>query len=316
MKILFIGDPHIKTDNHHEVDILLFELEKICKSIYFDRIIIGGDVMHYHERIFTQALNKTLHFINTLSTYAPVDILVGNHDMINNQQFLTSNHWLTIFYNHKNIYIIDKPVKRNINNFIFMLCPYVQNKRFIEALETVDQNWKECNVIFAHQEFKGCKMGAIVSIEGDEWNKEYPQVISGHIHDHQIIDNIYYPGTPLQHSFGDSDKRIVCYIDEKQHITTIDLDVPKKKIVKATLSTLPEIKESSTKIKLSATQEEFKIFKQTEQYKEYMEKGVKIQLEKVKIEIHSEQKTFQTILDDLITKDGNSLLKKIYKSIL
>lgn len=316
MKILFIGDPHIKTDNHHEVDILLSELEKICKSISFDRIIIGGDVMHYHERIFTQALNKTLHFINTLSTYAPIDVLVGNHDMINNQQFLTSNHWLTIFYNHQNIHIIDKPVKRNINNFIFMLCPYVQNKRFIEALETVDQNWKECNVIFAHQEFKGCKMGAIVSTEGDEWNKEYPQVISGHIHDHQIIDNIYYPGTPLQHSFGDSDKRIVCYIDEEQTITPIDLDVPKKKIVKATLSTLPEIKESSTKIKLSATQEEFKLFKQTEQYKEYMEKGVKIQLEKVKIEIHSDQKTFQTILDDLIIKDGNSLLKKIYKSIL
>lgn len=105
MKILFIGDPHIKTDNHHEVDILLSELEKICKSISFDRIIIGGDVMHYHERIFTQALNKTLHFINTLSTYAPVDVLVGNHDMINNQQFLTSNHWLTIFIIMK-IYIL------------------------------------------------------------------------------------------------------------------------------------------------------------------------------------------------------------------
>ena len=70
------------------------------------------------------------------------------------------------------------------------------------------------------------------------------------------------------------------------------------------------------KIKLSATQEEFKLFKQSEQYKEYIDKGVKIQLEKIKTEIHSDQKTFQTILDDLILKDGNSLLKKIYKSII
>jgi len=315
MKILFIGDPHIKTDNHIDIDILLSELEKICQSITFDLIIVGGDVMHYHERIFTQALNKTLHFIKTLSKYAPIDILVGNHDMINNQQFLTSNHWLNVF-SEKNISVIDKPIKKQIDKFIFMLCPYVFPGRFIEALETVDKNWQECNVIFAHQEFKGCKMGSIISVEGDEWKQEYPQIISGHIHDNQIINNIYYPGTPLQHSFGDSEKRIVCYIDENNKIINLDLNVPKKKIVKATLSTLPEIKETSMKIKLSATQEEFKLFKQSEQYKEYIDKGVKIQLEKTKSEIHSDQKTFQTILDDLILKDGNSLLKKIYKSII
>jgi len=315
MKILFIGDPHIKTDNHIDVDILLSELEKICQSITFDLIIVGGDVMHYHERIFTQALNKTLHFIKTLSKYAHIDILVGNHDMINNQQFLTSNHWLNVF-SEKNISVIDKPIKKQIDQFIFMLCPYVFPGRFIEALETVDKNWQECNVIFAHQEFKGCKMGSIISIEGDEWKQEYPQIISGHIHDNQIINNIYYPGTPLQHCFGDSEKRIVCYIDENNKIINLDLNVPKKKIVKATLSTLPEIKETSMKIKLSATQEEFKLFKQSDQYKEYIDKGVKIQLEKIKSEIHSDQKTFQTILDDLILKDGNSLLKKIYKSII
>jgi DNA repair exonuclease SbcCD nuclease subunit len=315
MKILFIGDPHIKTDNHIDVDILLSELEKICQSITFDLIIVGGDIMHYHERIFTQALNKTLHFIKTLSKYAHIDILVGNHDMINNQQFLTSNHWLNVF-SEKNISVIDKPIKKQIDKFIFMLCPYVFPGRFIEALETVDKNWQECNVIFAHQEFKGCKMGSIISVEGDEWKKEYPQIISGHIHDNQIINNIYYPGTPLQHSFGDSEKRIVCYIDENNKIINLDLNVPKKKIVKATLSTLPEIKETSMKIKLSATQEEFKLFKQSDQYKEYIDKGVKIQLEKTKSEIHSDQKTFQTILDDLILKDGNSLLKKIYKSII
>jgi len=315
MKILFIGDPHIKTDNHIDIDILLSELEKICQSITFDLIIVGGDIMHYHERIFTQALNKTLHFIKTLSKYAPIDILVGNHDMINNQQFLTSNHWLNVF-SEKNISVIDKPIKKQIDKFIFMLCPYVFPGRFIEALETVDKNWQECNVIFAHQEFKGCKMGSIISVEGDEWKQEYPQIISGHIHDNQIINNIYYPGTPLQHSFGDSEKRIVCYIDENNKIINLDLNVPKKKIVKATLSTLPEIKETSMKIKLSATQEEFKLFKQSEQYKEYIDKGVKIQLEKTKSEIHSDQKTFQTILDDLILKDGNSLLKKIYKSII
>ena len=63
MKILFIGDPHIKNDNHEEIDILITELKKICEKHKFDRIIIGGDLMHYHERIFTQSLNKSLDFV-------------------------------------------------------------------------------------------------------------------------------------------------------------------------------------------------------------------------------------------------------------
>ena len=119
MKILFIGDPHIKTDNNEEVSILLLELQKNCELYHFDRIIIGGDLMHYHERIFTQALNKTLEFVITLSKYAPVDIMVGNHDMINNQQFLSSNHWMHVLSHLENVFIIDKPVIRKINDFTF-----------------------------------------------------------------------------------------------------------------------------------------------------------------------------------------------------
>jgi DNA repair exonuclease SbcCD nuclease subunit len=63
-------------------------------------------------------------------------------------------------------------------------------------------------------------MGAIVSKDGDEWNEEFPQIISGHIHDNQTPQkNIYYTGSPLQHAFGDTDKRVVCIIDEKCTIT-------------------------------------------------------------------------------------------------
>ena len=62
----------------------------------------------------------------------------------------------------------------------------------------------KATAIFAHQEFKGAKMGAIISEKGDIWEKELPPVFSGHIHDFQILDNIVYTGTPFQHSFFDS----------------------------------------------------------------------------------------------------------------
>lgn len=331
MKILFIGDPHIKTDNHEEIDILMLELKKICESNQFNHIIIGGDLMHYHERIFTQALNKSLEFITFLSIFAPVHILVGNHDMINNQQFLTSNHWLNVFSHYKNVKIVEKPIvlmekEKTGSTFTFLMCPYVYPGRFIEAIETVSKDWKTYNVIFAHQEFKGCKMGAIVSKDGDEWNENFPQIISGHIHDNQTPQkNIYYPGSPLQHAFGDTDKRVICIIDEKGVITNIDLDVPKKTIIKKTVSDISKVNikdlHSHLKIKLTATPEEFKAFKQTQQYKECIEKGVKIQLDvkPIKSEEPSnviEQTNFRLLLQNLVETDGDSLLKKIYTDIL
>jgi len=317
MKILFIGDPHIKNDNHEEIDILITQLKIVCEQHKFDRIVIAGDLMHYHERIFTQSLNKSLEFVSILSHYAPLDVIVGNHDMINNQQFLTSNHWLNVL-KHDNITVIEKPSVQVIDGFKIVLCPYVYPGRFMEALEHCD--WKTSNVIFAHQEFKGCKMGAIVSKEGDEWNETFPQVISGHIHDNQRPQqNIYYPGSPLQHSFGDTDKRVVCYIDELGKIVDIPLDVPKKRIVTTTLKNLNVSSldsKSALKIKLSATPEEFKMFKQTSEYKTCIEKGIKVQLKVATTERKTMgNKPFKILLDELVVTDGDPLLKKLYTDL-
>ena len=39
-------------------------------------------------------------------------LLVGNHDYINNQQFLTNNHWMNAMKDWNNVTIIDKVIKR------------------------------------------------------------------------------------------------------------------------------------------------------------------------------------------------------------
>ena len=284
MKILFSGDPHIKTDNHEEIDILILELQKICESNHIDHIIIGGDLMHYHERIFTQALNKSLDFVTFLSTFAPVYILVGNHDMINNQQFLTSNHWLNVFSHYKNVKIVEKPIvlkEKAESMFTFLMCPYVYPGRFVEAIETVSKDWKGYNVIFAHQEFKGCKMGAIVSKDGDEWSEEFPQIISGHIHDKQRVKkNLYYTGSSLQHSYGEGSDKSLCLISiENNEINFEDvyLQIKRKKILYVDINNIEEVKEMlksdiEYKIALKGDAiEEFKALKKSAIFKELSE---------------------------------------------
>lgn len=334
MRFLFIGDVHIKTDNSEEIDILITEINRICSENTYDYIIVGGDIMHYHERLFTQCLNKSLHFLNKLSKIAYTYVLVGNHDYINNSEFLTENHWMNSMKNVENLKIVDKVIEEKD----FILCPYVYPGRFIEALETLDSlkddKWINKKIIFAHQEFRGCKMGAIVSIDGDEWKSEYPFVVSGHIHDNQRVgNNIYYPGSPLQHAFGDSETRVLCDIlledDEKcPIIEDIPLKVPKKRIMKTDIKKLKEISKTldsdsddKIKIKLDVSNEEFKLFKETKEYKELIDKGVKIQLSKKKekltdlSDISSEDVHFTTILESIIDSD-EPMVREIYNEVV
>ena len=340
MKFLFIGDVHIKTDNSEEIDILLLEIQRISKEFLFDYIIVGGDVMHYHERLFTQCLNKSINFLKNLTDIAYTYVLVGNHDYINNSEFLTQNHWMNSIKNWENLKIVDEVIEEKE----FILCPYVYPGRFIEALETKTKNWMDKKLIFAHQEFKGCKMGAIVSIDGDTWNSENPYVISGHIHDNQKVgDNIYYPGSPLQHAFGDTDTRVLCHIsiDEEDiediediynrpKIVDINLNVPKKRIIKATLTNIKDIiknnndkeEKDNIKIKLDVTNEEFKLFKETKDYKDLMNRGIKIQISKKKNDKNDKdagkddhENNFTCLLENMV-KNDESLVKSLYDEII
>jgi DNA repair exonuclease SbcCD nuclease subunit len=331
MSYLFIGDPHIKSDNGEAIDILLLELERICSTKRYDAIIIGGDVMHYHERLFTPALNKALTFIDRLRKIAFTYVLVGNHDAINNSIFLTDAHWMNALKSWANVKIVDNVVEEED----ILLCPYVPPSRLVEAFETACVDWREKKVIFVHQEIKGCKMGAIVSTDGDEWESDWPVLISGHIHDHQRIgENVYYPGTPLQHAFGDSDTRVVCDIsindinDNKRTpiITFVPLNVPTKRIVKASIDSIKNAisnkKESETiKIKLDATPEEFGAFKKTAEYSNMIEKGIKIQLSKSDTTLKREDSSssslnFKVLLEKFIEDDESDTVKSLYDELI
>ena len=110
-----------------------------------------------------------------------------------------------------NTMIIDDTFSYELNEMKFVFVPFVPNGRFKEAIDKVD--WNDANCIFAHQEFKGCKMGAIVSEDGDDWNDNLPYIISGHIHSKQYVgENIFYPGSAMQHSFGESSENIIPFL--------------------------------------------------------------------------------------------------------
>jgi DNA repair exonuclease SbcCD nuclease subunit len=157
-----------------------------------------------------------VEFLKRLGRLVPTYLIIGNHDLMNETQFLSTNHFFTVFHGVEsvtNVTIIDTPQVVTIGYQKFVMCPYVPKGRFREALDTLGTiNWKRIDAVFAHQEFEGAQQGAKVS-DGDPWpphslNVVGAPVISGHIHEAQTLPGgVYYTGSAMQHTFAEGTRK-------------------------------------------------------------------------------------------------------------
>lgn len=251
----------------------------------------------------------------------------------NNQQFLSENHWMNAMKEWDNVVIVDKIHTETVNNELYMFSPYVYTGRFIEALNTYNTTpdiWKSARCIIAHQEIRGCKMGAIISEHGDEWLLEYPPLICGHIHSNQHPqENVYYPGSAMQHAFGESEKNIIAITTFKPkerdyQLQEIDLGLPRKRIVYVSTDNIstytPPNTDDKLKLTISGDTEEFKTFKRTDKYKQLVEDGIKVVFKpnnKLITDNNSNITTsdFHEIVMDLVNKEDDLYLLQAYELI-
>ena len=224
---LVIGDPHFKTSNALETSSLMVEsILTIARRIKPDFIVDLGDTLDRHETIHVSPLERATQFLSELSKIAPLYVIIGNHDRPNNSNFLTTEHPFNALKLWSNTTVVDKVVSITIKGLKFTMVPYVPPGKFEEALNTLPGCLEGVRTIFAHQEFKGAKMGAVRSEVGDSWSLSNPLVISGHIHDYDRLQpNIIYTGTPLQHAFGDrEDKTVSIYRFPLMTSSTVDVN--------------------------------------------------------------------------------------------
>lgn len=251
MKILCVGDPHFKGTHIEESNQMVNGVLYVIDTERPDMVIIMGDVLDKHDIINLKPFVRAVEFIKECAKRALTYVLIGNHDRLNNQDFMSNIHpfaGLSV----PNCEVVDHTMLRVIQGLVFTFVPYVPPGRFLEALSIVDTvvvdetiviaptdtipshvSWRDSIMLFAHQEFKGCTIGTKTSEEGDVWPKEYPLVISGHIHEFQMNDNVIYVGTPYQHTFGESSDKALMLIDTDQMTQVrIPLNIPVKMTIK------------------------------------------------------------------------------------
>jgi len=291
-----IGDPHFKNDQLLERKKMARKCAELIKDKKPTFIVILGDTLHYHGTTKNAPFKSVYYFIKEISNIAPVYILIGNHDYINPSQYLTDNHFFLPYRQWERVSVVDFPIRVEYGDSSFVMCPYVPPGDFKKALNELlkeGEDWQMVDCIFAHQEFRGCKEGAKVSENGDPWYSEYPPVISGHIHESQKVGkNVYYTGTPMQHSFGEKPNKKVWFVsfdvEESQHfeVEKLDLGLKGKKTLKVEFEKvddleLPDLEKWDVKLVLVCTSDQFRAFRLGQTYRHLAKKGIKITYKRI-----------------------------------
>lgn len=219
MKILFFSDIHFHHTHrfsHITPDgMTIREKEhlscadtiiKICKEENIDRIVFGGDAYApVGDNISCQTQYVICNFFEKLQTLnLPIDIVVGNHDMlldtINNREA----HKLIPFKYWENVNVYDVP--NIITDYHFIYMPYsVCDECDTSFLENIKN--KNEYIIFSHLEIKGINLGnGIFTKKGVDLDllKKFKMVFQGHYHSGgNLAKNIYVAGSTQRLSFKD-----------------------------------------------------------------------------------------------------------------
>ena len=334
---LVIGDPHFKAKNLKEGKEFIKRCTAKAQKYNPTFIVCLGDTLDKHEVGRSQPYNLALEFIRELSSIAPFYLIIGNHDLINNQQFLTDAHFFNAVKAWPNVFVVDYPIIAEYQDNTFVFCPYVPPGRFGEALDELTkagEAWELSDCIFAHQEFMGCKMGAIESIDGDIWDPDYPPVISGHIHDEQEVSpNIYYPGSSVQHSFGESPNKKIWHVVFDQiedppyfEISKINLGMKGKKMVYTTIDEIETFdfnlcNKYDIKLGIKGSSEQFKVFRRGNFYTRLIKSGVKISYTAIKTDRKElerrtrDEVSYYGMLKELV-KEKSDEVKNVYTELV
>ena len=211
MKILRVGDPHVKVSNLDDAQKLIDFVIQTAKEREVDRVEFLGDAFDTHAIIRSEVLNFWTKNFHTLSENKISTIfLVGNHDMV----LGTQNHALSPFKGFPYLAIVDKILAKGP----FLYIAYSHNEQeFLDKCNGIFS--KECKVLVCHQTFTGASYeNNFFAKDGFDLSKVTQHtVISGHIHKSQSVGKCFYPGTPMWQNSNDANQDKGIWLFEHDH---------------------------------------------------------------------------------------------------
>lgn len=187
MKILFIGDPHLKISKFELSKKFLAWIAEVINQVSPDLVVNLGDTFDTHAVIRSEILYEFRKHVETCPV--PYIYVLGNHDMYKPND--SKYHALQAF-NLDAFTVIDE--RTDIGDITYV--PYIHD------FENFPKDTKK--ICIAHQTFVGADYGYYrpdVGVDADKVAAEI--IISGHVHKRQTFGKVHYPGTPFSHDLND-----------------------------------------------------------------------------------------------------------------
>ncbi len=207
-----IADIHIFLNKRHEEHKHVFNnLYTSLKENNVDRIAVLGDVFQSKTTLSPEAIETAYYFFLNLSMIAPVDIIVGNHDVnLKNDERLDS---ITPIVNtiNTNKY----PLKVYLKSGLYKITESINYGVFScldEENFPIEFNEEE-NVIYIalfHGPLSGVKLTDDFELENTRYSKDlfknYNIAFCGDIHIQQELGNAHYSGSLLALDFSEGNR--------------------------------------------------------------------------------------------------------------
>lgn len=190
MKILSLQDVHIMNLKYHQEQKQVFDriYEHAAKEKP-DYITILGDVFHTKGTISPEAYQIAADFFKTLAGFAPVHIILGNHDLIlSNKNRLDTVTPVVEALNHPNIFLHKKSKEIQLDDKFTFNVMAIDDK----------ENWSKptdpskVNIALFHGSIAGATINGTFKLQHGDIEVETLTgndfVLMGDIHEHQQVE--------------------------------------------------------------------------------------------------------------------------------
>lgn len=196
MKVLYVGDIHIKPSNLEESESLFQFVLDTATENKADRVVFTGDVNDTHDVVRLRVLEFLDKWFREFrkKDFKTV-VIAGNHDMLGDYSncYTSLNPFRGL--EQGNFGIVEKPFIDGIFGYL----PYIHDdKQFIEeANELAEQG---ATILVSHPNFVGAVYdnGTPINngVDPSLLDQRFLHLIGGHIHTELRYDRVWYIGTP------------------------------------------------------------------------------------------------------------------------
>lgn len=227
MKVLLVGDPHIRVEDLREGGNLINLILETVRTHKPDGIIFMGDLFHNFELVNVEVAafwKQAIVEIKMAAGRGQVIVIRGNHDGPHDPK--PGVHALAYLQNFLQVQVIDKPEAMLVDRTPLLFVPFMRDHaEFVEACSSKLPN---PSTVYCHQEFAGAAYdnGQLAQEGVDPAAIPQTTVISGHIHTGQEFGKVWYVGAPRWMTASDANKDRFLWLVEHDDVGAVVARTP------------------------------------------------------------------------------------------